>query len=157
MKKKFRSFLLVCVSLNLIMSSVCYAAPAKPKKSLLRKTIVLSEELKAESAEQEKTGNAEDEYLCFEIDEEVIDDVSYSDLVKKINKDYSEMPAGKTVSQMIINEIYARHGYVFKTKEISKFFEAKSWYEPDTSDMSEITSRLNKTELKNIKYLQSVK
>ena len=31
------------------------------------------------------------------------------------------------------NEIYARHGYVFKTQEIQNYFAAKSWYTPNSS------------------------
>ena len=40
------------------------------------------------------------------------------------------------------NEIYARHGYVFKTQEIQNYFAAKSWYTPnssyDGSDLSDV-------------------
>lgn len=28
------------------------------------------------------------------------------------------------------NEIYARHGYIFKDQELQKYFESKSWYTP---------------------------
>jgi hypothetical protein len=30
---------------------------------------------------------------------------------------------------MAINEIYARHGRIFKTPEIGDYFESQSWYE----------------------------
>lgn len=33
--------------------------------------------------------------------------------------------------QRAINEIYARNGYVFKTKEIRDYYESKSWYSAD--------------------------
>ena len=39
------------------------------------------------------------------------------------------------------NEIYARHGYVFKTAKYKTYFEGKSWYKPggfSTKDLSEI-------------------
>ncbi|NLM06775.1 MAG: YARHG domain-containing protein [Tissierellia bacterium] len=32
---------------------------------------------------------------------------------------------------IIRNEIYARHGYVFKNKELQAYFEAYDWYEPN--------------------------
>ena len=31
------------------------------------------------------------------------------------------------------NEIYARHGYVFKSDELNDYFTGKAWYEPDES------------------------
>ncbi len=40
------------------------------------------------------------------------------------------------------NEIFARHGYVFKTQKIQNYFAAKSWYTPnssyDGSDLSDV-------------------
>lgn len=41
--------------------------------------------------------------------------------------------AGITPSQaqMAINEIYARHGYIFKSDEISQYFKSKPWYSPN--------------------------
>ncbi|NLC68497.1 MAG: YARHG domain-containing protein [Clostridiaceae bacterium] len=37
----------------------------------------------------------------------------------------------KDTNQLVINEIYARHGYDFKTGEWEKIFEDTGWYEPD--------------------------
>lgn len=31
------------------------------------------------------------------------------------------------------NEIYARHGYVFKSEDLQKYFSSKSWYHENTS------------------------
>ena len=51
---------------------------------------------------------------------------------------------GGDVAQDAINEIYARHGYVFKTKSIQKYYESQSWYHKNynfsESDLSEIES-----------------
>lgn len=51
---------------------------------------------------------------------------------------------GGDVAQAAINEIYARHGYVFKTKSIQKYYESRSWYHKNynfsESDLSEIES-----------------
>lgn len=51
---------------------------------------------------------------------------------------------GEDVAQDAINEIYARHGYVFKTKSIQKYYESRSWYHKNynfsESDLSEIES-----------------
>ena len=51
---------------------------------------------------------------------------------------------GGDVAQDAINEIYARHGYVFRTKSIQKYYESRSWYHKNynfsESDLSEIES-----------------
>lgn len=68
-----------------------------------------------------------------------------------------ELPAGKSIEQMIVNEIYAKHGYKFKNAEIQAFFDRKRWYssiENYTSDMDEIYNSLNDFEKKNIDFLQ---
>ncbi len=45
---------------------------------------------------------------------------------------------------LALNEIYARHGYVFRTEEYQEYFSSKSWYTPDpdydASDDSELTA-----------------
>ena len=39
------------------------------------------------------------------------------------------------------NEIYARHGYIFKSDELNSYFNSKSWYYPDPDyDISNISS-----------------
>ena len=52
-----------------------------------------------------------------------------------------------------INEIYARHGYIFKTPEILKFFRNFSWYEEKYDDQNDVYGKMNKTEQKNVKFL----
>ena len=44
------------------------------------------------------------------------------------------------------NEIYARHGYIFQSKELKEYFESKSWYTPNPN-FSE--SDFSSTEKKN--------
>lgn len=68
-----------------------------------------------------------------------------------------ELPAGKSIEQMIVNEIYARHGYKFKNADIQAFFDGKKWYSSIgnyTSDMDKIYNSLNDFEKKNIDFLQ---
>ena len=33
--------------------------------------------------------------------------------------------------KILRNEIYARHGYIFKTPDMKSYFAAESWYQPD--------------------------
>ena len=50
------------------------------------------------------------------------------------------------------NEIFARHGYIFKTAEMKQYFQKQSWYTPRYSD---VNAKLSKTELKNIDLIKS--
>ena len=49
------------------------------------------------------------------------------------------------------NAIFARHGYIFKNKELADYFSTMDWYEPRYSD---VTSKLTEIELKNIEFLK---
>ncbi|MDD4372033.1 MAG: YARHG domain-containing protein [Anaerostipes sp.] len=51
------------------------------------------------------------------------------------------------------NEIFARHGYIFKNKSLQSYFESKSWYRGTRS--SEISDdELNRYEKENIKLIK---
>ena len=60
---------------------------------------------------------------------------------------------GKSKDEIKImrNEILARHGYIFKNKELNEYFSSKSWYNPKSSD---VTSELSEIEIKNIEFLK---
>jgi hypothetical protein len=49
------------------------------------------------------------------------------------------------------NEIFARHGYCFRKKDIRLMFEFEDWYVPNTVD---IKDDLTEIEIKNIKLIQ---
>ena len=52
-----------------------------------------------------------------------------------------------------INEIYARHGYIFKTPEILQFFRKFGWYEEKYTDQNTVHGLFNNTEKENVKFL----
>lgn len=52
------------------------------------------------------------------------------------------------------NEIYARHGYIFKNPELQEFFESKSWYVPISKNVSD--KELNDYERANVKLILSL-
>lgn len=54
---------------------------------------------------------------------------------------------------LIRNEIYARHGYIFKKEKYRNYFSTKAWYNPTESDMSKVEKKFNKIEEKNIAIL----
>ena len=144
-------------------------------KFVLVATLPEDEEVESEEAEPDSRMNKDDnmglkkinnseqdrqeegsEYLYKRSDRTKIDDEIYAEIEKEFKKSNIDLPADKSLPQMVINEIYAKHGYEFKTKAIQEFFEEKSWYDPYTNDMDEVSAMLNKTEQDNIKYLKSI-
>lgn len=53
------------------------------------------------------------------------------------------------------NEIFARHGYLFRTAEIAEYFASKSWYHGTTPGERFDSNKLNGIELKNIDFLSA--
>lgn len=49
------------------------------------------------------------------------------------------------------NEIYARHGYIFKTKRMKEYFSTQPWYEGIYDDVS---SMLSEIEVKNVEFIK---
>ncbi len=98
---------------------------------------------------------SDSEYLCPYSSERLI---TTADLEDIRNGGYGALPADKSLEQMIINEIYAKHGYLFKTDEIQAYFEQKSWYQAIgyyTSDSDEVMSMMSEVEKDNIDFLKS--
>lgn len=64
--------------------------------------------------------------------------------------------AGLTKAQLDLarNEIFARHGRVFKRQELQKYFESKSWYKKNSSyNYTNDYLNLSDVELKNAKFI----
>lgn len=69
---------------------------------------------------------------------------------------YEGLPTGKNVFQMIINEIYARHGYQFQNAEIQAYFDQKEWYQAITErngDMNAVLAGMSEVEKANVEFL----
>jgi hypothetical protein len=49
------------------------------------------------------------------------------------------------------NEIFARHGYIFKTNDMKAYFTAQPWYRPQRADVS---SMLTAIEKKNVEFIK---
>jgi len=49
------------------------------------------------------------------------------------------------------NEIYARHGYIFKTDDMRSYFNQQSWYSPQYEDISTFLSKIEKANIEFIK------
>ena len=57
--------------------------------------------------------------------------------------------------QTAINEIYARHGYIFRTPEILDYFRQYDWYLPSVADASQVYSSCSDVERANIEFLSA--
>jgi hypothetical protein len=54
--------------------------------------------------------------------------------------------AGKSSWELKImkNEIYARHGYIFKTPELKSYFGSQPWYRPTYDDVTDLLSDIER-------------
>ncbi|MED4050383.1 TcaA 3rd/4th domain-containing protein [Priestia megaterium] len=73
-----------------------------------------------------------------------------SDSYKLSYSDISSLNSGEL--RLARNEIYARHGYVFKSKDLQAYFYGKSWYTPDSLFRD---SYLSSVEKYNVDFIKS--
>ena len=97
------------------------------------------------------------DYLCSYSSDRLLTD---SDVEGYLNANYSEynFPEGINIIQMIINEIYAKHGYEFTDSKLSAYFSNKTWYKSNTSkvnDMNAVSDSMSEIEKKNVDFLNS--
>ena len=48
------------------------------------------------------------------------------------------------------NEIYARHGYIFKRADLKEYFSQKTWYNPRYSSVDKFLSKIETTNVQTI-------
>ena len=53
--------------------------------------------------------------------------------------------------RLLRNEIYARHGRVFKDKDLQKYFETQGWYKPNPDFKDDQLSQIESDNLAKIK------
>ena len=58
--------------------------------------------------------------------------------------------------RVLRNEIYARHGRIFKDPELQKYFAAQAWYTPNPDFKDEMLSEVESENLKKIKAAEDV-
>ena len=91
----------------------------------------------------------EDVYTDYAFVDYVIDD---SDSRYLDDDDLSSL--SKDELKLARNEIFARYGYIFKSKELKDYFSGKDWYEPSIKPSKWKDSMLNKYEKKNVKLIK---
>lgn len=97
------------------------------------------------------------DYLCSYSSDRLLTD---SDVEGYLNANYSEynFPEDINIIQMIINEIYAKHGYEFTDSKLSAYFSNKTWYKSNTNkvnDMNAVSDSMSEIEKKNVDFLNS--
>ena len=136
-----------------------YTGKTKDKDSF-----VISESDSIESTDKKSDKTAKDtsdttdtDYICSYSASRALTDEDISELKKG---KYDNLPAGKDIIQMVINEMYARHGYEFKNEDVQAYFDSKKWYK-DVSEhndnMDDIYKNMSDIERKNIDFLSEYK
>lgn len=93
--------------------------------------------------------------------EEKIDIIlSLKNLNFNLNMPFEDIDLNKLDSKelsILRNSIYAKHGYIFFTKECSKYFSQFSWYTPLSKNIEEKLNDIDKENIKNIITLERKK
>ena len=76
---------------------------------------------------------------------------SYPDASKRLLKEEDVENLMRPELEIMRNEIFARHGYCFKKKDLRQQFEDKDWYVPNTTD---VRNDLTEIEKKNIALIK---
>lgn len=79
------------------------------------------------------------------------DSMDYRFLSERLLTEFDLQGLSKNDIRLMRNAIFARHGYIFKNKDLADYFSSMDWYEPRYSD---VTSMLTEIELKNIEFLK---
>lgn len=57
--------------------------------------------------------------------------------------------------RILRNEVYARHGHIFKSEDLTSYFSRFDWYHPDTNDAFDRLSEMEKNNILIIKEVES--
>lgn len=57
--------------------------------------------------------------------------------------------------RILRNEVYARHGHIFKSQDLTSYFSRFDWYHPDTNDAFDRLSEMEKNNILIIKEVES--
>ncbi len=128
----------------------------------LQETSGTHEERQSETEVQNTTGamdlggaqnTANEEYLFAESSTRLLTAADISNFQTRYPN--SLFPGDRSITQMIINEMYAKHGYIFKDQALTDYFSQKSWYAPKTTDMEQIYPVMNDVEQANVTLLRT--
>ncbi len=81
----------------------------------------------------------------------VVEPLYYTDMKYYKNQDFENVPS--LIIYLAKNEIYARHGYIFKDKDLNNYFMGQLWYEPSITSEDFDDSVFNEYEKTNLELL----
>lgn len=87
----------------------------------------------------------------FNEDNEEYTEHEYSYVPNHLLTENDLIGLSKSELRILRNEIYARHGYIFKSQDLRDYFSTKSWYSPRYDDVS---SQLSTIEKKNVEFIK---
>lgn len=76
---------------------------------------------------------------------------NYPEASKRLLKEEDVDNLSKSDLEIMRNEIFARHGYCFKKKDLREMFEDKDWYIPNTVDVKKDLTEIEKKNIVLIK------
>ncbi|MBK5242227.1 YARHG domain-containing protein [Clostridium sp.] len=158
-KNKFLRSILITFLLILVLVAVAYTSYyfAFEKYNIITPKKSANSPLKAIDAPIKETSSDKDTSVpasTAQTDKPKITDDEYifakSGSEKLLESDVA--PVSKANLNLAKNEIYARHGYVFKSESFKNYFNSKSWYKPDP-DFKASNNKLNAIESYNINLI----
>lgn len=84
----------------------------------------------------------------------LVEPLYYTDMKIYRKEDFDDVPP--LIIHLAKNEIYARHGYIFKNEDLNNYFKGQIWYEPAITPENFKDSLFNKNEQENLKLLSSL-
>ncbi|RKD31740.1 YARHG domain-containing protein [Lacrimispora algidixylanolytica] len=84
----------------------------------------------------------------------LVEPLYYTDMKIYQVQDFDQVPP--LIIHLAKNEIYARHGYIFKNEDLDNYFKGQIWYEPSISPEEFKDSLFNKIEQSNLKLLSGL-
>lgn len=81
----------------------------------------------------------------------VVEPLYYTDMRIYQKQDFDQVPP--LIIHLAKNEIYARHGYIFKNEDLYNYFKGQLWYEPSISPDKFEDIVFNKNEQTNLRLL----
>lgn len=112
-----------------------------------------SKDTDKEDFEDEGEEDLDNGYLCTYSSERQMTETDIQELKQGT---YTDLPQGKGIIRMVVNELYAKYGYQFGNEDIQAYFNQKEWYQDiptRSTDMNDIIKKMTDTERANVEFL----
>ena len=112
-----------------------------------------SDEKDDEDSGEDEEDDAENSYLCAYSSDRLMTEEDVQELQQGT---YADLPQGKGIIRMVVNELYAKYGYQFGNEEIQAYFNQKEWYQDiptRNTDMNDVIKKMTDAERANVEFL----